>query len=180
MYVSKLSVDSIFTDLQMKTCEILSRQRKSILCGYFNVTLHNPLRLTSIDEFVNSLSGQGYFRFILKPTRLSPENPVAKCSLLYQMWCNYSGGYDCLSGLINYYLSDHVPSYYIYEIPEKKFKILFGNRGPCIWIVAATNLFCAASLIPVREICPLQTPFEAMSWFLETMYKAYYCLFPIR
>ena len=35
-----------------------------------------------IDEFVNSLSGQGYFPLILKPTRLSPENPETKYSLL--------------------------------------------------------------------------------------------------
>ena len=71
----------------------------SILCGDFNVNLYNLLHLKSIDEFVNSLSGQGYFPLILKPTRFSLRYPVNKYSLLYQMWCNYFDGYDCFSGL---------------------------------------------------------------------------------
>ena len=46
------------------------------------------------------------------------------------MWCNYFGGYDCLSGVINYDLSDHMPSYYIYEIPEKNSDPIRKSRLP--------------------------------------------------
>ena len=84
----------------------LLNKKKDIDCDDFN--------LTSIDEFVSFLSGKGYFPLILKPTRLSPENQVTKYSLLDQMWCNYSGGYDCLSGVISYDLSEHIPIVIIY------------------------------------------------------------------
>ena len=49
---------------------LIPKNANSILCGDFNANLFNPLHLTLIDEFVNSLSGQGYFSLILKPTRL--------------------------------------------------------------------------------------------------------------
>ena len=75
--------------LNHKIFPIISKHVNSMLCGDLNVNLYNPLHLTSIDEFVNSLSCQGYFRLILKPTILSPEDPVTKYSLLDQMWCHY-------------------------------------------------------------------------------------------
>ena len=78
----------------------------------------------------------------LKRTRLPLENAVTKYYLLDQMWCNYYGGYDHLSGVINYDFSDNMPCYYIgCMIYPKQLKISFGNRCLYIWIVASTYLF---------------------------------------
>ena len=56
--------------LSNKIFLLIPKNVNSILCGDCNMNLYSPLHLTSIDEFVNSLSGQGYFPLILKPTRL--------------------------------------------------------------------------------------------------------------
>ena len=83
------------------------------------------------------------------------------------MWCIYSGGYDCFSGVINYDLSDHMLSYYIYDIPEKIQNPV--RKSKTLHLEGCINKFVrAVSLIPVREICSLQNPSESMSKFLET------------
>ena len=158
--------------LNNKIFPLIQKNVNFMLRGDFNVNLYNPLHLTPIDEFVNSLSGQGYFPKILKPTKLSPENPITKYSLLDQMWCNSSGGYDCLSGVINCDLLDHMLSYYIYEIAEK-FKILFENRDLYIWMVASTNLFVQFLWFQFVKSVLFKTH-QNRCQSIETMYKAYY------
>ena len=60
------------------------------------------------------------------------------------MWCNYSGGYDCLSGVINYDLSDHRSCYvYIQQLIRKSRPL---HMDSCI-----NKFVCAVSRIPVRE-----------------------------
>ena len=104
----------------------------------------------------------------MKSARLSLENPVTKYYLLDQMWCNYSGGYDCLSDVINYDLSDHIPRYYTYEIPEKIQDHIWKSRP--LHLESCINKFVyAVSRIPDREIWFLQNPSEAMSSFLDTI-----------
>ena len=68
----------------------------------------------------------------------------------------------------NYDLSDHMPCFNIYEIPEKMLESIQKLRP--IRLNSCINEFvCAVSLIPVREICPLQNSSESMSSFLETI-----------
>ena len=78
-----------------------------------------------------------------------------------------------LAFVCDYDLSDYMPSYYIYEIPEKIQDPIQKSRP--LHLDGCINKFvCAVSRIPVREICSLQIPSESMSLLLETMYNAYY------
>ena len=121
-----LSIYRLFIGLQMKTHEILFKKYLNFIpCGDVNVNLYNPLHLILIQGFHDSLSAQGYLPFILKPTRLLPGKH--KYSPLDQMWCNYSGGYDCFSCVINHDLSDRICPAIIYIKTSNKFEILFGN-----------------------------------------------------
>ena len=137
--------------LDNKIFPLIPNTLNSILCGDFNVNLYNPLHLTSIDEFVNSRSGQGYFPFIMKPTAKS----VTKYSLLNEMWCNYS---------------DHMPCYYIYEFLEK-IQNLIRKSSPLVQLhqqICLCGSFC------------FQNISESISKFFETMHKVYHESFYIR
>lgn len=81
----------------------------TVLCGDLNINLFNPLNLISIDQFVSIMMGHGFFPFINRPSRLSPNNPFTKYSLLDQIWLNFSPDYNIDSGVIMVDISDHMP-----------------------------------------------------------------------
>ena len=81
------NIRDFMKNLNNKIFPQVSKKCNSILCCAFYMNPYNSLHLASIDEFVNSLSGEKYFPFIL---RLVPGSPVTKYYLLDHMLCNYS------------------------------------------------------------------------------------------
>ena len=65
-------------------------EMKIILCGDFNLDLFNPLRLSYIVNFMNSLLSLNFIPVITIPTKFNFENITTRYSLIDQIWVNFS------------------------------------------------------------------------------------------
>ena len=91
------------------------KNAKVILVGDLNLNLFNPLNLTYIGDFISNMLSFNYFPIIDKPTKLNPNNPITKYSLLDQIWTNFIDGSDHTSGIIHFSITDHFPVFYIFK-----------------------------------------------------------------
>lgn len=65
----------------------LSRmQLPMIICGDFNLNLLNPYGFTYIDEFIHNMFEVGFSPCITIPSKINPENPITKFSLVDHIW----------------------------------------------------------------------------------------------
>ena len=99
-----------------------------IIAGDINLDLYNPYKLTYIREYINLLSGLGCFPVITYPSMFHANNPTTKFSLIDQIWVNFVIGSNHLSGIINHLISDHLPTFCMFNICDVLNKIKFSFR----------------------------------------------------
>ena len=84
---------------------------KIIITGDFNLNLFNPLKLTFIDMYLNSMLAHGYFPVVTLPAKINEQNNITPFSLIDQIWVNFKIGSNHDSGVLIYSLTDHFPVY---------------------------------------------------------------------
>lgn len=151
--------------------------KKSVICGDLNVNLYNPSKLNSINEFVYEMSSHNYFPLITLPTRLSPNNPITKYSLLDHIWTNFSFTDTLVSGVFDFELSDHLPVYctFNYSPPvsiTKRSYRKFNDEGKRKMFVDKINQLNFAD-------CYDNDPNIFCSRFLSKLYEIFYIVFPL-
>ena len=156
----------------------ISDTDKVVLCGDLNINLFNPTKLLQIDILINLLCTLNYFPVIDKPTHLTPDNPITKYSLIDHIWSNFVVGSGHRSGVIDYFISDHLPIFYMWELNEP-------FVGPASYsfrdTISLNNRI--AFLNDVSRISYdswyMTDPCEAVKQFMSVLYQMYYKCFPL-
>ena len=88
---------------------------KLIIVGDINLNLFNPLNLTCINNFINTLLGFNFFPVITLPSKINPGHVTTPYSLIDQIWSNFKEGRAHLSGVLDYSITDHLPIFYFFK-----------------------------------------------------------------
>ena len=79
---------------------------KYILAGDFNVNILNPLKHVSIDNFIQTMMGDGFMMYITRATKYNPNNVITEYALIDHIWFNFRP-IDMRTGVILTCLTDH-------------------------------------------------------------------------
>ena len=94
----------------------LSRQKLPlVVCGDFNLNLFNPNGYGFIDNFIHDMFELNLSPAITIPTKINPENPITKFSLLDQIWVSQSDSIK-RSFVTPVNITDHFPVGIIIDI----------------------------------------------------------------
>ena len=168
------SFNDFFFDNILENQDISKRH---IICGDLNVNLFNPRKLRSIKDFYCGMLGIGFCPAITRPTKINPENPITKFSLIDQIWCNVIPGHNPRAGVIEYNLTDHMPTYLTFclETPlmprEIRFRAFTNNQ-----INNFVNLVSGINLDNLDNC----SPSEAMELLNGRLLNSYNQAFPIK
>ena len=73
---------------------------------YININLLNPLKHSSIDNFLQTMMGNNFMEYITRATKYNPNNVITEYALIDHMWCNFRP-VDMRTGVILTHLTDH-------------------------------------------------------------------------
>lgn len=149
----------------------------SILCGDININLFNPLNSNHIDNFMNNMSGHGFYSVIDKATRLSPENAITKYSLIDHIWFNFHPRDEVESGVVLLEISDHMPVIC-------KFNVNYSQQDSYFYTRKVSGIDRSDSFVQkVNNInfynCDTDDVNVFASYFLRNIYSAFTESFPI-
>ena len=85
----------------------ISKNKRIIICGDLNINLYNPLKLSSINNFILLMLQYNFFSHINYPTRYN-LNEITSFSLLNQIWSNFIP-LNPTSGVIKEVITNHFP-----------------------------------------------------------------------
>jgi len=102
-----------------EVCCDLTQGKKLLICGDINIDLFNPHGRRDVKNFIYNCSSLGLYPLIRKPTRFSNQDNYTDCtfSLIDHIWCNFSLGCDCVAGVIDGDVADHLLPYFITTVP---------------------------------------------------------------
>ena len=83
------SILDFTTSLYDNVIKKFSSKCKYILCGDFNINILNPLKLNSIDIFMQTLNSVNFLPVITRPTKHNSGNTITEYSLIDHFWCNF-------------------------------------------------------------------------------------------
>ena len=151
--------------------------KKCIMCGDFNINLYNPTNSNHVNNFISTMGGHDFYPIIDKPTRLSPNNPITKFSLLDQIWYNIKPEGSIDSAVVHIEISDHLPVLSIFNHLNTSDGISYEMRKT--ENVHNVNRFIEL----VRQVnfydCDCNNINHFASYFTNQMYKAFNLAFPL-
>ena len=99
----------------------LSRQKLPlVICGDLNLNLFNPLEYGYIENFIHDMLELNLSPAITIPTKINPENPITKFSLLDQIWVSERDSIQ-QSFVIPVNITDHFPVGINIDILDRQF-----------------------------------------------------------
>ena len=104
-------IDSFTTLLGQLSC----LQLPTFVCGDFNLNLFNPYGFAFINEFVQSMFELDFAPCITIPTKINPDNPITKFSLVDHIWV--SRGNIAHSFVTPVDITDHYPVVLSIDLP---------------------------------------------------------------
>ena len=88
---------------------------KIIIIGDLNINLFNPYKIASVENFINTMLTFSFSPVINIPTKVNLNNNITRYSLIDHIWTNFRLSDDHLSGIFNYFITDHFPIFYIFR-----------------------------------------------------------------
>lgn len=171
------SIDS-FNDILSNNILPHFANRRTVICGDFNVNLFNPLNSNNVDNFISVFASFNFYPVIDQPTRFSPENVTTKFSLLDQIWLNFNPG-NINSAVVLIDISDHMPVLCHFILNCNEIKNSFYS---CRKFNDPTNVNNFVTDINQTDFydCDYNDPEVLTNNFLSKIYKAFNKNFPLR
>ena len=157
---------------------LLTPNEKVLFCGDYNANLFNPSKLSQIESLKNLFIENGYVPVINVPTHFTPDNPITKYSLIDHMWANFIENPECVSSVIDFEVSDHLPTIFVWKCNSlknpDKFTVFRRTRNELNQIRFSNLVF---SINMNRYVH--MPPSDAVEQFLNEIYQLYYECFPL-
>ena len=171
------SVNNFLTYLRDNILSRFSKNSKIILVGDININLLNPLKITSISDFVSMMCQYNYSSIINVPTKYNPGNPITIYSILDQIWTNFVVN-DVKSGAINTAITDHFPSFIFFGTKFRESPSLIKYR---IFSMRNYNNFKHLySQIDFADVFSSNDVDGSFDCFYNSLYKVYENAFPFK
>ena len=149
-----------------------------LIVGDINFNLFNPLKLRYIDDFINSLLCISFFPIITIPTKLNDNSIVTRFSLIDQIWSNFKYGYDHISGVIRFSLTDHYPIFYVFKDKSSN-HVVETIKCRLINQVTITKFIESVNNFSFDEVLDISDVNDAFSRFYKYLFNLYDKAMPV-
>ena len=156
----------------------LPHNTETILLGDFNVNLYNPLNLRYVCQFINNLLSHNCFPIITIPAKINENNPTTRYSLIDHIWSNFKKGTNHSAGVIEYLISDHLPTFYFFSKSGNSFKNVLKSRQ--LSNAGIQDFIKLVGDIDFSSIYSMSNPNEVFDFFYDKLFKAFNLSFPLK
>ena len=93
--------------------------QKVFLIGDFNINLYNPNDFLYVNNFTSNLLSLNFYPIVTRASKLNINSIISRFSLIDHIWHNFYEGFDHVSYVVHFALTDHFPVSFLFKNNNK-------------------------------------------------------------